>query len=234
MKRDARLSVGWSAIIALGLAGFGCSSTSKGGTGGTTGAGGVVTTGQGGAGGSGQGGKDGGTDAGQDAAQDAAVLPMCASPAPADQSPCNSNPACTKACGVNISALTQMRAQKPCTCSGSTANNGMWSCPSAAGACIYPTDVDLTCLRVPPVAQLMACPTITADGGTDAGSGLIRPGVTPCQVPQSETCGNVCGSATSTVFSYQDSTGTGKVGYCACITGTYQCASVNEWPTFYN
>ena len=233
MKCDARMAVGFSAVLALGLAGFGCSSTSNGGgtggKGGTTGAGGSETLGQGG-----HIGGQGGADAGQDAAQDApAVLPMCGSPAPGDKTPCNSDPACTKPCGVNISALTQMRAMKPCTCSGSTANNGMWACPSTAGACSYPTDVDLTCLRVPPVPQLMNCPTITADGGADAGSGLIRPGVTPCEVPQSETCGNVCGSASSTVFSYQDGSGP-KVGYCACISGTYQCASVNEWPTFTN
>jgi hypothetical protein len=105
----------------------------------------------------------------------------------------------------------------------------MWSCPSTNGACVYPTDIDLMCFRL--TAPIALCPTGGADGGTDggadAGSTLIRSGTTSCTPPNSETCGNLCGSATDS--SYQDSSGP-KVGYCVCIAGTYQCASVNEWP----
>jgi hypothetical protein len=212
-------------MIALGVTGFGCSSTSNpGGTGGSVGTGGSSsggTTGrQGGTTGSLGGAGGSSVDAGQDTA---AVLPAC-SPAPNDHDLCNSNPTCTKNCGVNISDLTTTRAQKTCTCSGASPT-GMWSCPSAAGACSYPTDVDLTCLRLP--TPVPACAT---DPATDGGAGLIRPGTTVCQVPNSETCGNVCGSPT--VASYQDSSGGGKMGYCVCIAGKFQCASVAEWPTF--
>ena len=226
MKRNALVTAGLGAMIALGMGGFACSSTSNsGGSGGTTGSGGSATGGAPGTGGHAVGGATGsvggatGTDAGQDSAPS---LPVC-SPAPDDGTACNANPACTKPCGPNISAIGS-RAQKGCTCSGAS---GTWSCPSTAGACVYPTDVDLTCLRLP--TPLPACP---ADPTGDGGLGLIRPNVTTCTVPTSETCGNVCGSAAAGVFSYQDSTGAGKVGYCACVSGRFQCSSVAEWPTF--
>jgi hypothetical protein len=177
----------------------------------------------------GGGGPDGNTDAAE------AGLPMCVSAA-ADAGPCNSDPPCAENCGVNISALTTSHRQKTCTCSGSTASGGRWSCPSEAGACTYPTDVDLTCFQVP--SPLLACPMDTPDGGpADAGSGdggssLIRTNSTACTLPNSEVCGGVCGSASPTVFSYQDSTGTAKSGYCVCVAGIWQCASVNDWPKF--
>jgi hypothetical protein len=227
MKRNALVTAGLGAMIALGMGGFACSSSSSGGSGGTTGSGGAT-----GAGGKATGGATGsvggatgsvggatGSDAGQDAAP---ALAMCTTPAPDDGTACNSNPSCTKACGPNISALGA-RAQKPCICSGAA---GTWSCPSTAGACVYPTDVDLTCLHVP--TPLPACP---GDPNGDGGLGLIRPNTTICTDPPSETCGNVCGSAVAGTFSYQDSTGAGKVGYCACVSGKYQCSSVAEWPT---
>jgi len=233
MNRNTLVASAFGAAIALGLVANGCSSTSNNntgtggatGTGGRTGTGGATGTGgrtgtggtTAGQGGSGQGGR---ADAGSDAPP---ALPMC-SPAPDDGTACNSNPTCTKNCGANTSALSTMRAQKACTCSGAA---GTWSCPSTNGACVYPTDVDLTCMVLP--ATVPACPRDIPDGGVDAGSGLLRPNVSNCEVPNSEVCGNLCGSATAGTFSYQDSSGAGKVGYCVCILGKYQCASVAEW-----
>jgi hypothetical protein len=183
----------------------------SGGHGGSAGAG----QGGGGAGGSGAGGQDGGT------------LAMCASSV-ADQAACNSDPSCLAACGVDISALTTEKPGRTCTCSGSTASGGKWSCPSTAGACAYPTDIDLSCFQIP--ASPPACPTSSPDGGTDGGTVLLKNHVTSCDVPNSEVCGNFCGSASSTAPSYQDSTGASHVGYCVCIAGVWQCSSVNDWP----
>ena len=220
MTRNALIASAFGAAIALGLAANGCSSSSNGsGTGGATG------TGTGGATGTGTGGRNG-TGGRADAGSDApAALPMCPSPAPGDGTACNSNPSCTKACGVDIHMLTTSTPMKPCTCSGA---NGTWSCPSTNGACVYPTDGDLTCLILPQTVPV--CPRDVPDGGgVDAGSGLIRPGVSNCVVPGSEVCGNVCGSSNSSTFTYQDGNGISKVGYCVCMGGKYQCASVNEW-----
>jgi hypothetical protein len=219
MKRNAFLASTYGAVVALGLMSFGCSSTSNSGTGGATGSAGSAGTGAGGhvngTGGSSAAGTGGNTGAGG-AKVDAGDAPMmCASPAPNDGAQCSNNPPCDKNCGVNIMALTTSRAQKTCTCSTT------WAC----GACVYPTDVNLDCLRLP--TPVPACPHDPADGGTTA---LIKPGVTTCTPPPSEVCGNVCGSATAGTFSYQDSTGAGKVGYCACLSGLYQCASTAEWP----
>lgn len=228
MNRNMFVASALGAVVALGLASFGCSSTSNnnGGTGG------AVGVGVGGGTGTGTGGKLGGTggaisgtggkpaDAGSDG-------PAMCSPAPDDGTACAGNPACTKNCGVNISSLTTSRAQKTCTCSGPT---GTWSCPSTNGACMYPTDIDSTCLRLPATGAPPACPRVNPDGGgTDGGTALIRSGTTNCEVPNSEVCGNLCGSATAGTFSYQDSSGANKVGYCVCIAGIYQCASVAEW-----
>jgi hypothetical protein len=242
MKRHAFAIVGLAAVIALGFGGSGCSSGSSGaGNGGAGGGGkgGGAGGGQGGAGGGqgggggGQGGGGagghggGGQDAAVDVAHDAATdaLASC-NPAPADQSACNSNPACTIPCGADVSALTLGHPQRTCTCSGSTAAGGKWSCPATAGSCIYPTDIDPTCFQLP--STLPACPK---DPNTDAGMGLIRPGITTCTPPNSETCGLVCGSATAGVFSYQTGAGVAAVGYCTCIGQVYQCASVNDWPS---
>jgi hypothetical protein len=229
MTRNALIASAFGAAMAVGLAAGGCSSTSNGsGTGGAIGTGGgTADSGATGTGGRiGTGGTTAGTGGRADAGSDApAALPMCPAPAPGDGTSCNSNPSCTKNCGVDISMLSLTRPQKACTCSGA---NGTWSCPSTNGACKYPTDVDLTCLTLP--ATLPACPRDLPDGGgVDAGSGLIRPGVSNCEVPGSEVCGNPCGSANANAPSYQDGNGMGKVGYCVCIGGKYQCASVNEW-----
>jgi hypothetical protein len=255
MKRNALVRANCCALIALGLMGYGCSSeptsddggTSNGGEGGADGGG----TTEGGQGDTTVGAPDGSADGAPDSSADGGArdataeggaadsgeggLPVC-SPAPADMSPCNSNPACTETCGLNISALTTSRPQRTCTCSGSTASGGRWSCPGSSGACAYPTDVDLTCLQLP--TPLPACPLETRDGGStdggpgDGGSTLIQTNRSACTLPNSEVCGGVCGSAMSTVLSYQDSTGTAKVGYCVCIAGIWECASVSEWPTF--
>jgi hypothetical protein len=227
MKRSRfSAAAGFGAVIALGVVGFGCSSTSPaGGTGGATGTGGGAATGTGGHGTGGSTGTGGAADAG--------TVPMC-NPSPNDQSACDSNPTCVKNCGVNIAALSTTRAHKTCTCSG-PAPGGLWSCPSTGGACVYPGDLALACFALTPTPP--ACPRDTADGGADGGDGggadaggaLIRSGVSSCTPPQSDVCGNICGSATAGVVSYQDSSG-GKTGYCVCIANTWQCASAAEWP----
>jgi len=242
MKRNtfvasASITSAFATVIALGLLSTGCSSTSNGGTGGAGGSTGLGGAAGGGAGGKtgtggttgGTGGKTGGTGgaagagaggaagAKMDAGSDA--LMTCGNSAPNEGATCNNNPACAKSCGVNISVLTSEPVTKNCMCSST------WTC----GTCNYPTDVNLDCLRLP--SPVPACPHITVDGG-DAGSGLIKTNSTPCEVPNSEVCGNVCGSATAGTFSYQDGAGASQVGYCACILGVYQCASVADWPKF--
>jgi len=246
MRRQARAAATFGAIVALGLLGFGCSSGGSGGgaggSGGGAGGGGGGAGGAGGKGGSGGGG-GGAIDAGRDAAggsaggqggsggggaggggQDAGsdALPACSTP-PDNGSACNSNPPCTKPCGVDISGLTTSRPQLACTCSGPSSANGKWACATTAGSCVYPSDIDLFCFRIP--TPLPLCPTDPPDGGT----GLIRTGTSTCTNDSSETCSGICGSASSTVMSYRDGTGA-KVGYCVCIAGIWQCASVAEWP----
>jgi hypothetical protein len=66
------------------------------------------------------------------------------------------------------------------------------------------------------------------DTSVDGGSSLIRNGTTVCTPPNSEVCGNVCG--TTTANSYLTRTGTAAIGYCVCINGAYQCSSINDWP----
>ena len=114
-------AAGIGVAITLGFIGFGCSSsTPSSGTGGATGTGGAVT-GTGGKGTGGTTGTGGGMDAGP-------TLPMCASPAPGDGTACNSDPSCTKNCGLNTSTLVTGRAMKACTCSGAA---GTWSWPAS-------------------------------------------------------------------------------------------------------
>ena len=205
----------------------GTGGTTVPGTGGTTvpGTGGTTVPGTGGRGGAtvtGTGGVTvggtGGVTVGGTGGVSVVGLPLCASPAPADKSACNADPSCTKNCGVNLGA-GQARALKACACSGA-APAGLWACPSALGACVYPAGASLTCFRLP--APLPACPADAAQP-----TGLVRSGVTTCPAPAAGACGMVCGSATA--MSYQDST-TAKIGYCACVAGLWQCASVNEWP----
>ena len=89
------------------------------------------------------------------------AAPACPTPAPEDGSPCNSNPTCTKGCGVNISVITTSLSKKTCTCSGAS---GTWSCPNVQKACVYPTDALLDCLLFP--TPVPACYTIAADNRT--------------------------------------------------------------------
>jgi hypothetical protein len=265
MKSNGLAAARFGTMTALALMGFGC------GSGDTSSDAGTGDDGQGSADGTqgdSAGGRDGTTDGlqgsldgGRDGTADGLQgsldggeggptdggeggLALC-SPAPADMSACNGNPPCPVSCGLDLSALTTSRPLRTCTCSASTVSAGRWSCPASAGACVYPTDVDLTCLQLP--APLPACSLEAPDGGSDSGtadtgtadsgsadggSSLIRSGTSTCTLPTSEVCGGVCGSATPAVASYRDSTGAAKAGYCVCVAGVWQCASVSEWPTF--
>jgi hypothetical protein len=89
-----------------------------------------------------------------------------------------------------------------------------WDC-SNSGPCAYPATFDKTCFALTPAPP--ACPTT-----------LITTGVTTCTNTAGATCGPLCGAATGN--SYQDSSASPKVGYCACINGLWQCASATEWP----
>jgi hypothetical protein len=222
--------------------------------GGGAGTGGVGTGGAGGGSGGASGSTDGGRESGAGTGGAGGILDSggvtdsndsgggiaACNPVPVDNTACTATAPCSVSCGVNLSALTTTVPHRTCTCGGGGDGGGVrdggdaggrrWSCPSGAGSCAYPTDVDLTCLMVP--ASLDPCPRDpTADGGADGGGALIRTGLTACTVPSSETCGSICGSAMPNVFSYQTSAGTPTVGYCVCIGGIYQCATVNEWYT---
>jgi hypothetical protein len=251
MKRNALVVTGFSAVLALGLIGYGCTSgDSVGGTGGTTGGqggltgsgqggapaglggttgggqggapaglGGTTGGGQGGAAGGATGGGTGGVTGGGTGGATGGAVALCVAPAPTDKvTACNSDPACTKTCGINASGAGLPRAVKLCTCPGPAS---VWSCPSTLGACAYPT-ADWSCLKLP------ATPVMCPGGGTVVTANTIISGTTLC-TPTSGTCSSVCGSPTAGTFSYQDSGGAGKVGYCACIGTKYQCASVAEW-----
>jgi len=74
------------------------------------------------------------------------------------------------------------------------------------------------CFHIP--TPPVACPM-------DTGA-LLRPHLSVCTNTGGATCGQVCGS--TTVASYQDSSAAPKIGYCSCITGLWECASVAEWP----
>ena len=186
--------------------------------------------GEGGPADAGGGGGDGGTGE--------AGIATC-SPGAIDAGVCSGSASCAERCGVDVSMLTTTPTRRTCTCGASAGDAGdagsRWSCPTEAGACVYPTDVDLSCMQLP--TPLPACSVDLggqlSDGGTsDGGGGTIHNGVSVCTLPNSETCGNVCGSASSTVVSYLDSADAGKSGYCVCVVGTWQCASVNDWPKF--
>jgi hypothetical protein len=246
MKRTSLVVAGFSAIVAFGLIGYGCTSgdTVNDGTGGkgtggstsgtggsttTTGTGGMTTTGTGGmtstgTGGSTTTGTGGMTSTGTGGMTTTGVggssggIPVCASPAPADKSMCTPGTdisPCTKNCGVKAEA-TQPRAQKPCVCNASTTTPpGAWDCTNA-GPCVYPTTFNKTCFAL--TSAPPACPTP-----------LPVSNVTTCTNTAGATCGPLCGSATAGSYTTGTST-TAKVGYCACINGIWQCASVNEWP----
>lgn len=261
MTHNGLLAAGFCAMTALGLMGYGCSSGDSSNTGGAldAGQGGNDATqeatsdggrdstadgnpssadggGRDGTAEGGPGANDGGREGGEGSAPDSgeAGLPAC-NPAPVDMSACDGGPACAETCGVDISFLTTSRPQRACMCSVSADSGTRWSCPSTAGTCVYPTDVDLTCLHLP--TPLPTCPLDTPDGGpveagsADGGSNLIRTGSSSCTLPNSEVCGGVCGSATPSVFSYQNAAGAAKVGYCVCIAGVWECAGANDWTT---
>jgi hypothetical protein len=254
MMRNSLVVAGFGAILALGLVEYGCSSSDNGGgSGGGTGTGGATSGGQGGAtaggtggstaggaggartggtggataggaGGSTAGGTGGSTAVGTGGATGGGIA-ICAAPQPADKATCTPGTAsCTKNCGANISAISGVRAQKPCACVTSPATGlPAWDC-SNSGVCTYPTGLDATCFHLP--TPLPACPADPA-GGT---SMLIRPNTTLCTNTAGAMCGGqVCGS--TTVASYQDGSMAPKIGYCSCIVGKWQCASVAEWPT---
>jgi len=252
MKRTSLVVAGFSAMVALGLIGYGCTSgdtvndgtggkgsggqTTSGNGGSTTGTGGSTTSGTGGMTTTGSGGSNtgtGGSNTGTGGATGGGTggatgggtggssggVAMCPSSlkdkmvcAATDVSPCNKN------CGVNAAGAGLPRATKPCACIASTVTPPMaWDCTNA-GACTYPATFDKTCFSLTPVPQ--ACPTT-----------LITTGVSPCTNTAGAMCGPICGSATTTVNSYQDSNMNPKAGYCACISGVWQCASTKEWPT---
>jgi hypothetical protein len=243
MMRNSLVIAGLGAIVAVGLIQTGCSSTSDNGTGGSTGQGGSSagqggssagtggSTGATGTGGStgttGTGGSTGTTGTGGSTGTTGTggttgALPICASPAPADKSACTVGAAtCTKNCGANTTALLA-RAQKPCAClaSATTAGAYAWDCTNS-GACTYPASLTAmtACFHIP--TPLTACPL-------DAGA-LIRPHASVCTNTPAGTCGTVCGSTTAP--SYQDTSAAQKVGYCSCINGLWECASLTEWPT---
>jgi hypothetical protein len=280
MNRNRFVALGFGAVLALGLAGYGCGSgestpgTGTGGKGGatvTTGQGGSTGTGSGGSTGAGSGGSigsggsvgaggststGGSTGAGGATATGGSTgtggatatggstgtggatgtggstggVLLCASPAPSDGDACvGASPSCSKNCGVNLALAVPPigRATKLCTCSSAVAGTaGTWSCPSNLGACMYPAGADLTCYKLPATPPM--CPgavTSATVPAVPAPAGLIVPGTTTC----TGTCAP-CGSASATVYSYQDSKMTAKKGYCVCVGGVYQCASVNEWP----
>ena len=240
MMRNSLVAAGFGAMVALGLIGYGCTSsdtvsgtggsTGAHGTGGSTGAGtggSTTTVGTGGSTGAGTGGSTttvgtggstgGGTggSTGGGVGGSAGGLPTCVSPPPKDKAACLSTDVspCTKACGIN--AAGQSRAQKPCACIASTMTPPTaWDCTNS-GPCVYPTTFINTCFRLTPAPP--ACPTP-----------VITTGVTTCTNTAGATCGPLCGAATGT--SYQDSSMGQKIGYCACINGIWQCASVPEWP----
>jgi hypothetical protein len=245
-------------MVALGLIGYGCTSGDNvSGTGGSTGSGGQTTGGgqggqttgggqggqttgggqggmttgggQGGATGGGQGGATGGgqggaTGGGQGGATgggqggSSGGLLVCPSPPPGDKATCDPATAvspCTKNCGVKAET-TQPRAQKPCTCN-TVGGVSTWDCTNA-GACTYPPTFVKTCFALTPAPP--ACPAMTISN------------VSTCVNTTGATCGPLCGS--STVPSYSTGTAampsTPKAGYCACVNGIWQCASVAEWP----
>jgi hypothetical protein len=245
MKRTSLVVAGFSAIVAFGLIGYGCTSgdTVNDGTGGkgtggsTSGTGGSTTSGTGGSasgtggmtssgsGGSttGTGGSSTGTGGSNTGTGGAAAgtggatggLLMCASTLK-DKAACTSTDvSCTKNCGVNASGAGQPRATKPCACIASTVTPPMAWDCTNAGPCSYPATFDKSCFSLTPAPA--ACPTT-----------LITTGMTTCVNTAGATCGPICGSAT--VNSYQDSSMAAKMGYCACINGVYQCASAKEWP----
>ena len=246
MKRTSLVVAGFSAVLALGLIGYGCTSGDNvSGTGGSTGSGGTTsgqggstTTSSGGATGSSggatgssggatgssggatgsQGGATGSQGGATGAAGSAGGLPLCPSPAPGDKTACDLTLSTTVTPCTKNCGVKASGAQKPCACITSTVVAGSPTSwdCSNQGACVYPTGFDGTCYKLTPAPA--ACPTPLPVSGTTA-----------CTNTAGATCGPLCGSAT--VGSYTTGTSTtAKIGYCACINSLWQCASVAEWP----
>ncbi len=244
--RNSLVVAGFSAVLALGLLEYGCTSgDTVSGTGGHTGSGtgGTTVAGQGGSttttgtGGSttttGTGGSTtttgtGGstTTTGTGGSTTTGVggssggLVTCPSPPPGDKTLCDpatvTSP-CTKNCGLNAMGIQQPRAQKPCACLASVAP--------------LPTPNAWDCSNsgpcVYPATFVKTCFALTPV--PPACPAATISGTTTCTNTAGATCGPLCGSAT--VPSYATSaTATPKAGYCACINGIYQCASTAEWP----
>ena len=248
MKRTSLVVAGFSAMVALGLIGYGCTSgdTVNNGTGGkgaggsttTTGSGGsTTTTGSGGsttttgaggsttttgAGGSTTTGAGGSTTTGAGGSTTTGAGGssggLVSCPSPA--------PGDKTMCDLTAAA-TVTPCTKNCGIKNSLAQK---PCACIASTVMPPTAWD--CSNQGPCVYPAgfdgtcykltpappACPTPLPVSGTTA-----------CTNTTGATCGPLCGSAT--VGSYTTGTSTtAKLGYCACINGIWQCASAMEWP----
>lgn len=118
---------------------------------------------------------------------------------------CTTEEPCFNTCGPLKAGI------KNCACV-----NGAWSCP----LCEFDPANNYDCYKITP--DTAACPP----SASDPVNGLPQSGEA-CDLP---LC-TPCGSGTSNA--YRDSGGIPKIGWCVCSaeggTGTYSCASTQEW-----
>jgi hypothetical protein len=248
MKRTSLVVAGFSAIVALGLIGYGCTSgdTVNDGTGGK-GSGGQTGSGTGGSTTSGTGGSSSGTGGMTTSGTGGSTTGTGGSTTGTGGSTTGTGGMTTTGTGGATGGLlmcaSTLKDKAACTstdvsCTKNCGVNAGASQPRATKpcACIASTvtpPMAWDCTNAGPCTYPAtfdktcfsltpapaACPTT-----------LITTNVTTCTNTAGATCGPICGSAVTTVNSYQDSSMNPKVGYCACINGVWQCASTKEWP----
>jgi hypothetical protein len=258
MKRTALLATGFSAIVALGLIGYGCTSgDSVGGTGGSTAGsqGGATGTSQGGATGTSQGGATGTSQGGATGTSQGGATGSQGGTTGSQGGATGSQGGATGggqggATGLVPVCASPQPADKVTACDSSPSctkncgvNAGAIQLPRAQKLCTCPGPAPAVwscpsslsaCVYPTPTPTTWTCfhlPTPVPACPLDPAQ-TTNGGVVKTGVttctPATGGCGNVCGSATATA--YQDGSNAAKMGYCACVGTVFQCASVNEWP----
>ena len=253
MKRTSLVVAGFSAMVALGLIGYGCTSgdTVNNGTGGkgaggsTTGAGGSTTTGSGGstttgaggstttgAGGSTTTGAGGSTTTGAGGSTTTGAGGSTTTGAGGSSGGLVTCPSPAPG-DKTMCDLTAATTVTPCTKNCGIKNSlAQKPCACIASTVMPPTAWDCSnqgpCMY--PSTFDKTCYSL-ATAPPACPTPLVT-GLTTCTNTAGATCGPLCGSAT--VASYSTGTlaapSTPKPGYCACTNGLWQCASVAEWP----
>ncbi len=259
MKRTSLVVAGFSAMVALGLIGYGCTSgDTVGGTGGSNGSGGQTTGGGqggqttgGGAGGQTTGGGAGGMTTGGGAGGMTTGGGTGGATGGGTGGATGGGTGGATGGGTGGATGSGLPVCTPAPADKSTCDPTMVTTPivspctkncgiNAAGqmraqkpcTCLTPA-LTWDCTNAGACAYPPAFATACFKLPTPVPA---CPAGSPLVVTGTTACVNTTGATCGPVCgaatgnSYQDSKAAAKVGYCACINSVWQCASVNEWP----